>query len=58
MKSFLKTGIMNVLDRNVGDMLWAEDKNVDAEGDGETAPESIYYSSEVRNAGTAGENGV
>ncbi|PNF31093.1 hypothetical protein B7P43_G16055 [Cryptotermes secundus] len=58
MKSFIKTGITNALDRNVGDMLWAEDKNVDAEGDGETVPEGNYYSRDVRNAGTAGENGV
>jgi hypothetical protein len=51
MKSFLKTGIMNALDRSEGDMFWAEYKNVDAEGDGESEPESNYYLSEVRNAG-------
>jgi hypothetical protein len=32
-------------------MFWAEDKNVDAEGDGESEPESSYHLSEVRNAG-------
>jgi hypothetical protein len=36
MKSFLKTGVTNALDTSEGDMLWA-----DAEGAGETAPESI-----------------
>lgn len=58
MKSFFKIEIMNALDRSESDMLWAEDKNVDAEGDGETAPESNYYSSEVRNAGIAGQDKI
>jgi hypothetical protein len=58
MKSFLKTGITNALDRSEGDILWAEDKNVDAEGEGETEPESNYYSSELRSAGNAGQDRV
>jgi hypothetical protein len=38
-KSFLKTGITNVLDGSE-DMLWVGDENVDAERGSEQAPES------------------
>jgi hypothetical protein len=39
-KSLLKVGIMNTLYRSEDDMLWVEDKNVDAEGDIELLPGS------------------
>jgi hypothetical protein len=39
-KSFLKTGITNAPAGNEVDMLWVEDKNVDARGVSETTPES------------------
>jgi hypothetical protein len=39
-KSFLKTGIMNALDKSEDDMLWVGDKNVDVERDSESVPES------------------
>jgi hypothetical protein len=39
MKSFLTTGITNALDGSEDDILWVEDKYVDAEGDSESTPE-------------------
>jgi hypothetical protein len=40
MKSFLKTEIIIALDGSEDDMFWVEMKNMDVEGDGESAPES------------------
>jgi hypothetical protein len=39
-KSFLKIGTMNALDGSENDMLWVGDKNMDAERDSESAPDS------------------
>jgi hypothetical protein len=40
MKNFVKTGIIIAFDGSEDDMLWVEMKNMDVEGDSESAPES------------------